>query len=343
MMLRNKPPLPYHIDRQEHITKMPWKKNKRLYHLRPFSRNLSDSDRHFDEHWQQIELHPGLWISMIECPPGRTFELYYRKQPALIDFGFILSGYLNHHLPNCAEGFSLEASTGLAGIGYFPGIEGVVTVENDLPLKVLHVHVAPERLHRMVQDDIGAMPLGFRSIIEGNTQKEYLSKSKMDPATRSTALEVFNGRFCGLPRGLYLEYKALELITLQLGRLMSEGTNTRIDIGLSCSEKDRIQAAREWLVRDLSAPPTLDKLSRRFGLSQNKLQYGFRALFGDSVFSCLREFKMQKARLLFETAEMNVSQVAWEVGYVNVSQFTKAYKKRFGILPKQYLRSILGK
>ena len=52
---------------------------------------------------------------------------------------------------------------------------------------------------------------------------------------------------------------------------------------------------------------------------------------------------MQKARHLLETAEMNVSQVAWEVGYVNVSQFSKAYKKRFGVLPKQYQRSILNK
>jgi AraC family transcriptional activator of pyochelin receptor len=52
---------------------------------------------------------------------------------------------------------------------------------------------------------------------------------------------------------------------------------------------------------------------------------------------------MQKARQLFDRAEMNVSQVAWTIGYTNVSQFTKAYKKRFGVLPKHYLKSALIK
>jgi AraC-like DNA-binding protein len=342
MMLRNKPPLLHHIDRQEYITKMPWKENKRLYHLRPFSRNVSDSHRHLDAHWQQIELHPGLWISMLRCPPGRTFKCCYFKQPAMIDFGFILSGQFDHKLRKNVADRCIKANDGLSGIGYFPGGKGVVEIPAGKMLQVLHVHVAPERLHRMVQNDIGSMPMNFRSIIEGSTQKAYLSKSNMDPATQSIAFEVFNGRCCGLPRSLFLECKALELITLQLGRLMSRETRTQVNAGLSPSEKDRILAARDWLVRNLSAPPTLDKLGRRFCLSQNKLQYGFRALFGDSVFGCLREYKMQKARCLFKTAEMNVSQVAWEVGYINVSQFTKAYKKRFGILPKQYLRSILS-
>ena len=59
------------------------------------------------------------------------------------------------------------------------------------------------------------------------------------------------------------------------------------------------------------------------------------------MFAYLREYKMQRARQLFDQTEMNVSQVAWEVGYTNVSQFTKAYKKRFGVLPKHYRKSVL--
>jgi AraC-like DNA-binding protein len=47
---------------------------------------------------------------------------------------------------------------------------------------------------------------------------------------------------------------------------------------------------------------------------------------------------MQEARILLEKTETNVSETAWQVGYVNVSHFSAAFKKRFGILPKHYLK-----
>ncbi|WP_166404847.1 helix-turn-helix transcriptional regulator [Desulfonema ishimotonii] len=131
----------------------------------------------------------------------------------------------------------------------------------------------------------------------------------------------------------------MELISLQLTWLASLGGRQNKQSGLSPAERERIHAARELLVRDMASPPPLSELSQRLCLSINKLEAGFQELFGMTVFGYLREYKMQKARHFFEEAEMNVSQVAWAVGYVNVSHFSAAYKKRFGILPKAYLRT----
>ena len=41
---------------------------------------------------------------------------------------------------------------------------------------------------------------------------------------------------------------------------------------------------------------------------------------------------------LLAGTDSNVSETAWAVGYVNVSHFGAAFKKRFGILLKQYLK-----
>jgi AraC family transcriptional regulator, transcriptional activator of the genes for pyochelin and ferripyochelin receptors len=291
--------------------------------------------------WQQVDLRDGLWISKLELSPQSGRKLHYHKQPAMIDFGFILGGQLHHNLKTDVMGGRVTAGVGMAGIGYFPGHAGVMEVQEGKTLKVLHVHVTPERLNRMLGAEIGAIPPGFRLIVEGRASGDFMSKNTMDPLMQATALDVFNGRYHGMPQYLYLEGKAMELISLQLGRLMSQGTNQKTRVLLSRNEKQRIRAARDFLVRDLSAPPSLNEIGDSFCLSQNKLQLGFRELYGGSVFGCLREYKMQRARQLFNRAEMNVSQVAWEVGYTNVSQFTKAYKKRFGVLPKHYRRSVL--
>jgi len=290
------------------------------------------------ENWGQIALRPGLWISKLELETCRTARVCYHKRPAMIDFGFVLSGNVHHRFPD-HQHRDMQMNTGIAGVGHFPDRRGIIDVPGGSTLRVLHVYVTPERLHQLVQDDIGALPPELRSIVEGNLPRDFLSRGKMDPAVQAVAHDVFFGRFAGLPKTLYLECKALELIALQLRHLMSDTRNQPAAIKLSRSEIDRIRAAHDCLVRDLSAPPTLDDLSRRYCLSLNKLQRGFHVLYGDSVYGCLREYKMQKARQLFETVNLNVSQVAWEVGYVNISHFTRAFKKRFGILPKHYLRS----
>ncbi len=46
--------------------------------------------------------------------------------------------------------------------------------------------------------------------------------------------------------------------------------------------------------------------------------------------------------LLLDETRTNVSQTAWQVGYTNVSHFSEAFRKRFGILPKQYLKNRSG-
>jgi AraC-like DNA-binding protein len=342
MMLQNKRSMPNRINVRGHISEMPWEKDKRLYHLRPFCRSLSGSDRYFDEHWQQAELRPGLRISMLKLPSGRTDILCYQKQPAMIDFGFILSGRLNHQLQKDVTERHVKVNSGLSGIGYFPGWKGVVEIPGGEMLRVLHVHVAPKLLRDLLGNELGGMPYNFQIIFDGR-ESSYLYRRAMDSSIEVVAQEIYRGGLNGSLKGLYLEGKALELIALQLKRLMSNGNDKQTHTRLSRNEKDRIRAAGDRLIQDLSTPPTLADLSSRFCLSMNKLQHGFREVYGYSVFGYLREHKMQKARLLFETAEMNVSQVAWEVGYVNVSQFTKAYKKRFGVLPRQYLRSIFGR
>lgn len=47
-----------------------------------------------------------------------------------------------------------------------------------------------------------------------------------------------------------------------------------------------------------------------------------------------------EANRLFRETDMNVSEAAVAVGYSNISHFSNAYKKHFGILPKKHLLRI---
>ncbi|MEH2012800.1 helix-turn-helix transcriptional regulator [Nostoc sp.] len=70
-------------------------------------------------------------------------------------------------------------------------------------------------------------------------------------------------------------------------------------------------------------------------LSDRKLQRGFRELFGTTVFGYLHHHRMEQAQILLRYRDMQVSEVAHAVGYSHLGHFTEAFKRKFGITPKQ--------
>jgi AraC-like DNA-binding protein len=64
----------------------------------------------------------------------------------------------------------------------------------------------------------------------------------------------------------------------------------------------------------MEAPLSLPELAGYAGINETKLKRGFRKVYGTSVFGYLRNQRLDKARILLETGDMNVSEVAYSVG-----------------------------
>ncbi|MCG8472272.1 MAG: AraC family transcriptional regulator [Desulfobacterales bacterium] len=92
-------------------------------------------------------------------------------------------------------------------------------------------------------------------------------------------------------------------------------------------------AAREILTRRLEAPPTLDALARRTGMNHVKLNRGFKELYGTTVFGLLRELRLDKAKELLLSGEMNVTETSYSVGYSSLSYFSRIFKDHHGLSP----------
>lgn len=103
--------------------------------------------------------------------------------------------------------------------------------------------------------------------------------------------------------------------------------------GVSFREKKQLLAAKGYLLNDLSAAPTIAELSRTVGLNQCKLKKGFKSLFGTSIYAHFQKERMHKAMQLLKSN--NVTETAMVLGYSNVSHFSTAFRKQFGVLPKK--------
>ncbi len=98
----------------------------------------------------------------------------------------------------------------------------------------------------------------------------------------------------------------------------------------------QIHAAAEILKRDLEHPPSLTALARAVGLSETTLKRGFHPVFGTTVFGYLRTRRMERARALLACGEATVLEAAALVGYSNPSNFAAAFRREFGLNPKEF-------
>lgn len=140
----------------------------------------------------------------------------------------------------------------------------------------------------------------------------------------------------GALQQLQLESATQMLVTLVAQAMSDAGSQPH---PLSSREHRSAQEAYARLKASLRTPPSLTELSRSVNLSDKRLNVAFRELFGGTVFEVLRNLRLDQARTLIERGGMSIKEVAWEVGYTHVSNFTSAFTSVFGTSAASYART----
>jgi AraC-like DNA-binding protein len=72
-------------------------------------------------------------------------------------------------------------------------------------------------------------------------------------------------------------------------------------------------------------------------MSQSQLYRKTTALTGLSCNVLLKEFRLRKAKDLMKEKRYTISQITFESGFTSPSYFTKCFKKKYGLLPMEYI------
>ncbi len=82
------------------------------------------------------------------------------------------------------------------------------------------------------------------------------------------------------------------------------------------------------------------QLSKEVGLSKTHLQRKLKDLTGLSIAEFIRNVRLEQAARLLKEQKINISQVAYTVGFSNLSHFSTVFKKHFGFTPTEYIANV---
>ncbi|PIG91089.1 AraC family transcriptional regulator [Gloeocapsopsis sp. IPPAS B-1203] len=282
---------------------------------------------------RMLELLPGMWLDLWEREFNQDLIVKTPVHEHLIQISILLSGfvYCDGVHPDLGGMRSYFSGSGISP-AYTERCRGQ---ERSL---IINVEVEPELLNSFFCNNKQQSCDSWKQLFRGDDWKVAFYPT-VTPAMRAIAQQLWNSPYRGEARRLYLHSKVLELLAMHLN-LIGEDQHHLTDWQLKPSTIDCIYYARDILLTNLEHPPSVIELAQQVGVSDRTLQRGFRELFGKTVFGYLTDQRMALAEQWLRHGNITITEVAMITGYSNPGHFTAAFKRKFGITPRE---CILGK
>lgn len=126
-------------------------------------------------------------------------------------------------------------------------------------------------------------------------------------------------------------------------RLLVSDQGARLrQIVSSESQGHQVARALNWLKDHYNEPLRIRELAEHAGLSTSAFHNHFRNLTAMSPLQYQKKLRLNEARRLMLTENMEASTAAFEVGYESPSQFSREYSRVFGAPPMRDIRNLVN-
>ncbi|MER5605927.1 MULTISPECIES: AraC family transcriptional regulator [Micromonospora] len=124
--------------------------------------------------------------------------------------------------------------------------------------------------------------------------------------------------------------------------LTGEQTGAVRQLGLADSSLSHVARAVRWIRDHYAQSFRVEELARLSGMSESAFYRNFQAVTAMSPIRFQKQIRLQEARLLLATHPHDVTGVSARVGYESPSQFSREYRRQFGVPPREDAARLRG-
>lgn len=108
------------------------------------------------------------------------------------------------------------------------------------------------------------------------------------------------------------------------------------DLGMSSMEEQFVQGVIAEIEQNIDNEYfSVEDLASAVGFSRSQLSRKLKSLTDKTPNQLIREIRLTRAQKLLQQKVATVSEIAFQVGYSNLSYFSKSYKEAFGVSPSE--------
>jgi AraC-like DNA-binding protein len=202
-----------------------------------------------------------------------------------------------------------------------PVFGGIVEASPEAPFVVFNMSLKPALIAALLlETNNTTRPPAFSGIAVSDVTPELL-----DPIVRLLRLLDHPDDVRALGPGLEREI-LWRLIKGDQGPIVRQ-------IGLADGSLAHIARTIRWIREHFAEPVLVEELAALSGMSSSSFHRHFRAATSMSPIQFQKQIRLQEARALLLARSGDVTQVAYAVGYESPSQFSREYRRAFGVAP----------
>ncbi|MBB5645391.1 helix-turn-helix domain-containing protein [Pedobacter cryoconitis] len=246
-----------------------------------------------------------------------------------VRFYFNIKGNTNFHYQEFNKNFNVNRAQ--YNLLYSPELNTEVVHGKGIS-EIFSLQLKKERFTALLGESCVGLNKFVRQLMDGKEMIFSSSWLYIGAEIERCVSSMLNCSYINELKSTYLSAKSTELLIL-----LAHATSDKQEItGIKTSaDKDKIYGVKEFLDRCYTEEISLDKLCTGFGLNEFKLKKGFKDIFNTSVIDYLISRRLEESYPLLAEKKLNISEVAYKVGYSSPSHFSKSFKKRFGFTPSQ--------
>ena len=103
---------------------------------------------------------------------------------------------------------------------------------------------------------------------------------------------------------------------------------------LSFEDIKKLSKGRDIIINNLEKDfPSLKDFALQIGTNEFKLKYGFKELYGTSVYRFLKNERLRKSKMLVQYSDLHIKTIAHMTGFKSIPHFSRSFKKQYGYTP----------
>ncbi|AYZ37982.1 AraC family transcriptional regulator [Chryseobacterium indologenes] len=131
----------------------------------------------------------------------------------------------------------------------------------------------------------------------------------------------------GIVQKLFMEAKVIKLLILIFEQFSEKKAMT--------SSFKTPEIVKRFIDENYHRNIKAEEIAELVGISQNRIRKEFKTQYHTTMVHYISELRMLKARKLITDKEIMIKEIAIECGYEYLQNFTRAFKKKFGVSPEK--------
>lgn len=193
-------------------------------------------------------------------------------------------------------------------------------------------------IDRDIQDAADQQILETFQVDIARLQERYCGKRETYIAETAGKVKEILNKIWSLAEQPSLVYMRLYVLELLHVLLKEEETQPQNCVYYTDTQVTIAKKAEEILTADLRRHIPVRLIAEQIAVSDSSLRNYFYGVFGQNVFTYLREQRMRAAAELLADTKKSVSEIAQQVGYANQGKFAAVFKRQFSMSPLEYRR-----